>query len=90
MSAGLNIPWFDQTAPAYTDIEGKLRRLEKVGYSLFWIGIGREDFLYEQNTEFRRLLDEMHFSYEYHESTRGHMWCNWRQYLITFAQKLWR
>ncbi len=89
-SAGLNIHWFDLESGTYAHQQEKLQRLQQGGFRLFWIAIGSEDFLYEQNVEFRNRLDQIQFPYEYHESTRGHMWCNWRQYLIDFSQKLWK
>ena len=35
-------------------------------------------------------LDALGFPYEYHESSRGHLWRNWRQYLLLFAPRLFR
>ena len=48
------------------------------------------DFLYKDNQAFMKKLDGMGFKYTYHESTRGHLWSNWRQYLLIFAQKLFK
>lgn len=68
----------------------KLQSLKREGYSLFWIAIGKDDFLYDQNTAFRTTLDNEGVGYEYHESSRGHLWCNWRQYLLQFVPRLFR
>lgn len=73
---------------AYRDEDAKLARLSELGYKLFWIGIGKDDFLYEANTDFRKRLDSMDFDYIYHESERGHIWANWRQYLLLFVPQL--
>lgn len=73
---------------AYRDEDAKLARLSELGYKLFWIGIGKDDFLYEANTDFRKRLDSMGFDYIYHESERGHIWANWRQYLLLFVPQL--
>lgn len=73
---------------AYRDEDAKLARLSELGYKLFWIGIGKDDFLYEANTDFRKRLDSMDFDYTYHESERGHIWANWRQYLLLFVPQL--
>lgn len=67
-----------------------LQTLKREGYSLFWIAIGKDDFLYDQNTAFRTTLDNEGVGYEYHESSRGHLWCNWRQYLLQFVPRLFR
>lgn len=55
---------------------------------LYWIGIGSDDFLYNYNAEYRALLDSLGFPYTYHESTGGHAWSNWRDYLIRFVPLL--
>lgn len=73
---------------AYRDEDAKLARLSELGCKLFWIGIGKDDFLYEANTDFRKRLDSMGFDYIYHESERGHIWANWRQYLLLFVPQL--
>lgn len=73
---------------AYRDEDAKLARLSELGYKLFWIGIGKDDFLYEANTDFRKRLDSMGFDYIYHESESGHIWANWRQYLLLFVPQL--
>ncbi len=89
-SAGLDMSSVDMSQPAYHDLDGKLQALQAAGYKLFWIAIGNEDFLYQANRDFCRRLDGLKFGYEYHESTRGHLWSNWRQYLLLFASRLFK
>ena len=57
---------------------------------LFWIAIGKEDFLMQMNTELRHYLDEHQYPYEYYENDGGHIWRNWRIYLSMFAQKIFK
>ena len=57
---------------------------------LFWIAIGKEDFLMQMNTQLRGYLDEHHYPYEYYENDGGHIWRNWRIYLTLFAQKIFK
>lgn len=57
---------------------------------LYWIAIGKTDFLYQNNADLRRYLDEQGYKYEYVETDGGHIWRNWRIYLTDFAQKLFR
>lgn len=57
---------------------------------LYWIGIGNSDFLYKQNADLRKYLDEKGYKYEYMETSGGHIWRNWRIYLTTFVQKLFK
>ncbi len=89
-SAGLDWKGFDWSFPAYKDLDQKLENQKKAGYKLYWIGIGNTDFLYKDNQDFMKKLDNMNFKYTYHESTRGHLWSNWRQYLLIFAVKLFK
>lgn len=90
-SAGLlNRNQMEEAPEAYLNMEDKLRTLHDFGYDLFWIAIGQEDFLYEINADFRKQLDELQIPYKYKESTRGHLWSNWRQYLLEFSQMLFK
>lgn len=57
---------------------------------LYWIAIGKEDFLFEQNVGLRKYLDKMGYTYEYYENEGGHIWRNWRIYLSMFAQRLFK
>lgn len=90
MSAGLGNQWLDDPQPAYAHYVDKLKALQSTGYRLFWIAIGKDDFLYQANAEFRLTLDELQMPYSYYESTRGHLWCNWRQYLVMLTDMLWK
>lgn len=57
---------------------------------LYWIAIGKDDFLMQQNTELRQYLDGKGYKYEYYENDGGHIWRNWRIYLTMFAQKIFK
>ena len=52
--------------------------------SVYWIGMGREDFLFDQLQDFRRWLDKNHLAYSYYQSEGGHEWPNWQDYLGRF------
>ena len=69
-----------------------VRRLLEEGKELpsIYLACGTEDTLIDANRDFRAELDSIGFRYEYHESTRGHLWCNWRQYLVQFVPQLFR
>ena len=69
-------------------VESQLARLFAGKPSLYWIAIGKTDFLFQQNADLRRYLDEKGYPYEYLETEGGHIWRNWRIYLTQFAQKL--
>ena len=55
---------------------------------VFWLGIGTEDFLWDSFQEYRRWLEKEHVEYTYYESTDGHVWPNWQEYLKRFLPKL--
>ena len=57
---------------------------------LYWIGIGKTDFLYDMNADLRHFLTDHKYPYTYVETEGGHIWRNWRLYLIDFAQKLFK
>lgn len=60
------------------------------GLKLYWIACGRTDFLWEENAEFRAMLDGLDFPYSFRESEGGHIWRNWRLYLMEFVPMLFR
>lgn len=82
------MPREDATAKVYGDIDGTLKKQMSNGYKLYWIGIGKTDFLFNANKEFRQKLNDMGMEYEYVETDGGHIWRNWRIYLAEFVPKL--
>ena len=72
----------------YDNIDGTLAAQKVNGFKLYWIAIGKEDFLYQANADFRGTLDKMDFDYVYRESEGGHTWRNWRIYLSEFLPLL--
>ena len=78
----------DSSNPIYSDSDAKLAAQFRAGVSLYYIAIGEDDFLYEENRVLRSYLDSHGYPYEYHESSGGHIWRNWRVYLADFVQKI--
>lgn len=78
------------TSKVYADIDGTLNAQMKNGYKLYWIGIGKTDFLFKFNEEYRAKLDKMGMKYVYRESEGGHTWTNWRVYLSEFTPLLFK
>ena len=74
----------------YDNLEEKLVTQFKQRPRLYWIGIGKDDFLYKDNVAFREMLDKNHLRYTYHESGAGHEWANWRDYLVIFSQLIFK
>ena len=83
-------PGRNAASPVYQDMDGKLKAQFAKKPSLYWIGIGKTDFLYRDNERFRKQLDSAHHPYEYFENEDGHIWKNWRIYLTEFAPKLFK
>lgn len=82
------IPNENVKSGVYENIDETLLKQKQNGYKLYWIGIGKEDFLYQANSDFRKKLDGMNFKYVYRESDGGHTWRNWRVYLSEFLPLL--
>ncbi len=82
------MPREDATGKVYSNIDETLKTQKENGTKLYWIAIGKTDFLYKANEDFRKKLDGMGMKYEYRESDGGHIWRNWRVYLSEFAPKL--
>ena len=53
---------------------------------MYWIAIGRDDFLYDQLQDYRKWLERNHIEYLYYESAGGHTWANWQDYLCRFLK----
>ncbi|QIA07663.1 esterase [Draconibacterium halophilum] len=84
------MPREDATNKVYDDIDGTLKKQMDNGFKLYWIGIGKTDFLYNANKEYRAKLDSMGMKYTYMETDGGHIWRNWRIYLSEFAPLLFK
>lgn len=77
-------------SPIYEDLDAKLARQFAKKPALYYIAIGDKDFLYQANKEYRKMLDEKGYKYEYYETGEGHIWKNWRIYLTEFAPRLFK
>lgn len=82
------IPPQDINTKVYEDVDETLKSQMKDGYQLYWIAIGKTDFLYNNVTKFRTTLDDLGLKYTYRESEEGHVWKNWRTYLTEFVPQL--
>lgn len=80
----------DSLSPIYKNIDEKFKTLCKNSPKLIWIGIGKDDFLSRDDENLRAALDKESYKYAYLKTKGGHTWRNWREYLATFAQKLFK
>jgi len=62
----------------------------KKGLRLFWFATGKDDFLLSTTQATVDLFKKHRFSPVYEETSGGHTWINWRNYLAEFAPQLFR
>ena len=85
------LPNQNTTSKVYQNMDATLKTQMENGYKLYWIGIGKADFLYNGNLqEYKAKLDAMGMPYTYRESEGGHIWKNWRVYLSEFVPLLFQ
>jgi enterochelin esterase family protein len=60
----------------------------KRGLHLVWFSTGKDDFLLGTTKATVAMLEKHGFDVVYEESTGGHTWINWREYLAKFAPRL--
>ena len=89
-SAGF--PTEDSSVPAYANIEQKIKHQVEEGYKLYWIGCGVDDEfkLHDKSIAFADKLKNYGGDAKFVSSPKGHVWSNWRQYLLTFAPQLFK
>jgi enterochelin esterase family protein len=68
----------------------QLKALMAAKPKLYWMGIGKDDFLYGTVTKLRSLYDEVGLKYTYRESEGSHTWGVWRLYLTELAPKFFK
>ncbi len=77
-------------SPIYDNPDEKLKVQFSKNPKLYWIGIGKEDFLYKSNQEYLSKLRAGNYPFTYYENSEGHIWKNWRIYLSEFAPLLFK
>lgn len=84
------LPNENTNSKVYENFDISLQNQFNNGLKLYWIGMGKTDFLYKANVEYREKLDKMGVKYSYVETDGGHTWTNWRVYLSQFVQLLFK
>ena len=74
------------------DYDGVLSNPKELNQELrlLWLGIGREDFLFEPVKESHDTLQKAGIRHVWVESSGAHVWTVWRKYLADFAPRLFR
>ena len=62
----------------------QLTALKEAKPKIYYIGIGKDDFLYQSTVNLRAIYDEIGLKYIYRESEGTHDWNSWRLYLKEF------
>ena len=81
---------FVEQIKANPEFEAQSARLFGSKPKLYWMGMGKTDFLYQSTVDLRAYWDTKGYKYEYVETEGGHIWRNWRIYLTMFAQKIFK
>ncbi|AWL10511.1 uncharacterized protein HME7025_02671 [Aquirufa nivalisilvae] len=72
------------------EFEAKLQGVKKAGYKLYWFACGSDDFLWEMAKSTEAALTKNGLPHTFYVSPGGHTWANWRIYLKTFGQLLFK
>lgn len=78
------------TSDVYKNLYQKVDAFFAKKPALWYIGIGKADFLYAANKDFRAKLDDAGHPYHYTETEGGHIWRNWRIYLSEYLPMLFK
>jgi len=62
----------------------------KKGLKLVWFATGKDDFVLKTSQATVGMLKKHQFDVVYKETTGGHTWINWREYLNEFAPQLFQ
>lgn len=71
-------------------LDADLQGIKKAGYKLYWVGCGTADFAMPGTEVLIAALERNGMEYVFFTSDGGHEWKNWRLYLNTFAQLLFK
>lgn len=72
----------------YDDLDKKLKQQFQTPPQLYYIALGKDDFVKKLNDDFRLKLADAGYKYQYHETDGGHTWENWRKYLVHFLPQI--
>src|SRR5574344_2169164 len=74
----------------YDNIVEKLKAQFDAKPKLYYIAVGKDDFVKKLNDDFRKKLDTAGYKFYYNETYGSHSWENWRHYLVDFLPRLFR
>lgn len=72
----------DLDVPASEDLFTLAEELDKKEEKIrVYMGVGTEDFVYQENVRLRDKFNTLHFDYTYRESAGTHCWAFWDEYI---------
>ena len=74
----------------YDSIDQKLAMQFQPAPQLYYIAVGKDDYVMKLVTMHRQRLDAAGYPYVYNETDGGHSWDNWRRYLLDFLPRLFK
>ncbi len=83
-SGDFMVPIFgsDLTIPDSEDLFSLAEATDKLSQKpRVYMGVGTEDFLYQDNVKLREKFESLHFDYTYRESAGTHCWTFWDEYI---------
>ena len=85
-------PRFSTTGPTWAERHKEVLAGDKLkqGVKLFWMAIGKEDFLLDTHRATVALFEKHGLPIEVQETARGHVWLEWRDYLAEFVPRLFQ
>lgn len=89
-SAGF--PEFDEKISFYSHVDEKLKIQVQKGYKLYWVGCGIDDQfkIHDKAKDFAEKMKSFGGTSYFHSSPKGHVWANWRQYMLLFVPQLFK
>ncbi len=74
----------------YDNIDLKLKYQFKIPPKLYYIAVGRDDFVKKLNDDFRKKLNAKGYQFYYNETDGAHTWDNWRKDLVDFLPRIFK
>lgn len=72
----------------YDHVDKKMSEQFKNPPELYYIAVGRDDFVKKLVDDLRKKMDAGEYPYHYNETDGGHSWENWRKYLVDFLPRI--
>ena len=82
--------WICPLSAAGSSTPEQITALKKAGVKLYFLACGTSDFLWETSVTLDKTMTDCGLEHTFYKSDGGHVWSNWRLYLNTFAQLLFK